>query len=304
MLFDLYRGISMLEDIKLIMAGHFYVKQGWVYGPVQNTCHQIVYFPAGSSTKYVSQAKTIVLNKPCIIITPPGERHSYEFDPDHPVEHIFITFSWESEKDASDDLLGCNESLCLHSVEETFVPTLIKQILYLSSKKVYLWDKRCKLLLASALAELEGLRGMNTNTHAPIMDTQRSLPIHKALDYIDEHLSQPITVAEIAEEIGWTHAHFTRKFVQHTGITPQKAILIRRIERACQMLVQETRSISQIAYEVGFQDVHYFYRVFKKIKGITAAKYREKFSSPHLQHLSVTEELQTSYPVNRYFYND
>ncbi|CAG7614416.1 helix-turn-helix domain-containing protein [Paenibacillus allorhizosphaerae] len=289
------------ERIRLIVAGDFIVKPGWIYGPVCYHNHQIVYFPVGTETKYVCSNKTIVLNKPCIIITPPGETYSYEFDKSQPVRHLFITFYWEAGTD-NHLTQPPNESVCLHSVEETFVPLLIKQILYLSNKKVYLWEERCKLLLASALAELEGLKGMPSSKFAPISDTKHSLPVLKALDYIDRHLTEPITVDRLAQEAGWSHEHFTRKFVQYTGMTPQKAIIKRRIERACQLLVQEKWNISEIAYAVGFQNVHYFYRTFMNMKGMTASQYRQKYSSPQLKHLSPVNELEESYPLNHYYY--
>jgi AraC-like DNA-binding protein len=193
-----------------------------------------------------------------------------------------------------------NESVCLDSVEETIVPLLMKQILYLSHKKSYLWEERCKLLLASTLAELEGLKGMQFARSAPISDTKHSLPVLKALDYIDRNLREPITIAQLASEAGWSHEHFTRKFVQYTGMSPQKAIVKRRIERACQLLVQEKWNVSEIAYTVGFQNVHYFYRTFMNVMGVTATQYRQKFSSPHLKHLSPVNELEASYPLNQY----
>ncbi|WP_051251383.1 helix-turn-helix domain-containing protein [Paenibacillus harenae] len=302
MSFDLIRSTVDFGRIRLMMSGDFIVKPGWVYGPVRHQYHQIVYFPTGTDTRYVCSNKAIVLSKPCIIITPPGETYSYEFDKSHPVRHLFITFYWERDLSDENNSLPQNESVCLHSVEETFVPLLIKQILYLSSKKVYLWEDRCKLLLASALAELEGLKGMPSSKFAPISDTKHSLPVLKALDYIDRHLNEPITITRLAQEAGWSHEHFTRKFVQYTGMSPQKAILRRRIERACQLLVQERWNISEIAYAVGFQNVHYFYRTFMNVKGMTASQYRQKYSAPNLKHLSPVNDLDASYPLNHYYY--
>lgn len=299
---DLMRSTFDFDKIRLIMSGDFIVKPGWVYGPVRHRYYQIVYFPSGSETRFVCSNKSIVLSKPCIIITPPREHYSYEFDKHQPVRHLFVTFYWDGGSADEASTVPQHESVCLNSVEETFVPLLLKQILYLSNKKVYLWEDRCKLLLASALTELEGLKGVPSSKLAPISDTKHSLPVLKALDYIDRHLKESITIAQLAQEAGWSHEHFTRKFAQYTGISPQKAILQRRIERACQLLVQEKWNISEIAYAVGFQNVHYFYRTFMKEKGMTASQYRDKYSAPHLKHLSPVNDLETSYPLNHYYY--
>jgi AraC-like DNA-binding protein len=291
-----------LERIQLVMSGDFTVKPGWVYGPIHYDNYQVVYFPIGSETRYIGSNKATVLSKPCVLIVPAGETVTFEFDKSRPVRHLFITFNWEKGPFDSRQLAVQPESVCLQSVEETFVPLLMKQIMYLSNKKVYLWEKRCKLLLASALAELEGLQGMPNAKAAPVSDTKHSLPVLKALDYIDRHLEEPITVAQLAREAGWSHEYFTRKFVQYMGMPPQKAIVQRRIERACQLLVQEQLNISEIAYAVGFQNVHYFYRAFANAKGMPASRYRQTYSAPHLKHLSPTGDLEASYPLNRYFY--
>lgn len=301
MSFELIHSAFDFQRIRLVTSGDFIVKPGWVYGPVHHKDHQIVYFPVGSETRFVGSNKSIVLSKPCVIIAPPRGLYSYEFDKSKPVRHMFVTFHWEQEQ-AMDNTAEPHEPVCLHSVEETFVPMLLQQILYLSNKKVYMWEERCKLLLASALMELEGLKGAPSSKLAPITDTKHSLPVLKALDYIDRHLKEPIKIAQLAEEAGWSHEHFTRKFVQYTGISPQKAIVQRRIERACQLLVQEKWNISEIAYAVGFQNVHYFYRTFMNVKRMTASQYREKYSAPNLKHLSPVNDLVTSYPLNHYYY--
>lgn len=194
------------------------------------------------------------------------------------------------------------ESVFVQSIEETFVPQIIQQIMQLSNKKVYKWEERCKLLLLSALAELEGLAGLPSANPVQVTDTKHSQPVWKALDYIDRHLSEPIAVAQLAEAAGWSHEHFTRKFVQYTGMSPQKAILLRRVERACQLLVLGELNISEISDTVGFQNTHYFSRAFKRLKGITASEYRQKYSTPNLQHLSPAKEWEASYPLNHYFY--
>lgn len=298
--FDLIQSTFEFGAIRLIRSGDFVIKPGWVYGPISHENYQIVYFPVGTETRYVWADKSVVLSKPCVIITPPGETHSYEFDKSQPVRHLFVTFYWDRGISEYPKLSQQNESVCLNTVEETFVPMLMKQILYLSHKKIYLWEERCKLLLVSALAELEGLKGMRSSRSVSISDTKHSLPVLRALDYIDRNLKEPITIAQLAQEAGWSHEHFTRKFVQYTGMSPQKAIVKRRIERACQLLVQENRNISEIAYSVGFQNVHYFYRTFMNVMGMTATQYRQRFSSPHLKHLSPVNELEASYPLNQY----
>jgi len=300
-LWEQIQSVIDFRRIQLIGSGDFIVKPGWVYGPIRHRYRQIVYFPNGTETRYVCSNRSIVLSKPSIIITPPGEEHAYEFDPKQAVRHLFVTFSWGQESEGEELPELGEQSVYLQSVEETFVPFLIKQILYLSNKKTHLWEEQCKILLASALTELEGVKGASPTKLALHSDTKLSLPILQALDYIDRHLAEPISIEKLAQEAGWSHQHFTRKFAQYMGVSPQKAIIRRRIERACQLLLQEKGTISEIAFSVGFQNVHYFYRTFMSVKGMTASRYREKYSAPHLKHLFPVKDLETSYPLNHRF---
>ena len=61
-----------------------------------------------------------------------------------------------------------------------------------------------------------------------------------------------------------------------TGTTPVKYLLTYRIERAARKLLSTDESITQIAYDCGFNDLSYFIKTFKDIKKITPKNYRKK----------------------------
>ena len=70
-------------------------------------------------------------------------------------------------------------------------------------------------------------------------------------------------------------AHFTRKFKEIMGITPQEFIIKTKMERAQQILVYTDKSIADTAFEVGYDDTNYFSRLFKKQFHITPTQYRK-----------------------------
>lgn len=102
------------------------------------------------------------------------------------------------------------------------------------------------------------------------------LKLRQAVTYIQEHLEQDLTLAEIAEVTGMSMYHFSRLFKQSTGFAPHQYVLNCRIEKAKKLLTRTEHSIDQICQQVGFQSQSHFTYVFRKSIGTTPKVYREK----------------------------
>ncbi len=97
--------------------------------------------------------------------------------------------------------------------------------------------------------------------------------LKQALDYIQAHLNEDISLDAIASAIGISRYYFCTQFKQSMGIAPYEYVLHQRIERAKQLLRGNKRSIADIALEVGFADQTHFTRHFRKLTGVTPAKF-------------------------------
>lgn len=91
---------------------------------------------------------------------------------------------------------------------------------------------------------------------------------------ITERPGQPHPIAELAHEAGYSPDHFARVFKQTIGISPQAYVIRVRIDRAKQLLVESSLSISQIADVLGYEDLFFFSRQFKSKTGKTPRAYR------------------------------
>lgn len=85
-----------------------------------------------------------------------------------------------------------------------------------------------------------------------------------------------ISLDDVVRHVGMNKSAFCSFFKQSTGKTFTTYLNEYRIELACQLLEQEYISISEICYHVGFTDIPYFNRVFKKYKGCSPSQYRCK----------------------------
>ena len=98
--------------------------------------------------------------------------------------------------------------------------------------------------------------------------------LQKAIDLVEEHLEDDEFSVEIfSEKIGLSRRQFYQKIKSITGLTPTEFILNIRLKRAALLIAEKTGSISEIAYSVGFNNLSYFARAFKKQFGVTPSKY-------------------------------
>ena len=100
--------------------------------------------------------------------------------------------------------------------------------------------------------------------------------IKPVLEYMRQNISEPIRLEALAKQCSVSSAHFCRLFRQITGTTPGQYLTTLRLHQAAALLRRTDRSISQIAAEVGFDDVGYMSRCFKKQFGMTPTQVKRQ----------------------------
>jgi len=97
--------------------------------------------------------------------------------------------------------------------------------------------------------------------------------------WIAEHYATPNPVARMVANSGLSERTFKRRFRAVTGYAPVEYVQAVRIEEAKQMLETTDDPTDAIAHEVGYEDVAFFRRLFKRKTGVTPARYRQRFQS-------------------------
>lgn len=100
--------------------------------------------------------------------------------------------------------------------------------------------------------------------------------INAIVSRITDHLAEPLSAADLAQELGMTESRFSRFFRRATGNTFTDFVNLVRVNRACQLLMETDRYITDIAYDVGFNNMANFNRRFLDIKGMTPSEYRKQ----------------------------
>lgn len=97
-----------------------------------------------------------------------------------------------------------------------------------------------------------------------------------ALQYIEDHYCDPITIQDIADHLGINRSYLHRVFKSFTGVSIQNYLLDYRIRQACILLKNTDLSIRVIAHSVSFIDPLYFSRLFRQKMGVSPSEYRKE----------------------------
>ncbi len=97
--------------------------------------------------------------------------------------------------------------------------------------------------------------------------------------YVEEHIDDNLRSEEAARRIGMSRSYFSTKFKEMTGETFHNYVVSRKMNAAAQRIREGVKNITQIASELGYDNFHYFAKVFAKEYGCTPAEYRNKIKN-------------------------
>lgn len=102
-------------------------------------------------------------------------------------------------------------------------------------------------------------------------------PVQQAKQYIQKHYAQEITLSEVGREVGLTPAYLSTLFKKETGQSFLDFVTETRIQAAGNLLLNTQETLETITEAVGYSDVKYFCRTFKKKMGLSPTEYRKLY---------------------------
>lgn len=254
----------------------------------QITYHQaeeweLSYIITGSGTRVLGNVVE-TFSSGEVILLPPNMPHGwyfneYDHDEDGKIENITIIFS----------------SATLQKLAHTFPETAAavaamsqyRQALTFNGNSLLLLQQKLKqMLLQNNLEQLASLLQLlsiitsSAEKRGIGYFNKRSKTVTKLQDvsrYIVHNYQRKITLDEVAKYLGMNRSSFCTFFKREKGKSFFTALNEYRIDCSCLMLRQTNMPIADICYAVGFDDVPYFNRTFKKLKGKSPKDYRQKF---------------------------
>ena len=283
------------------------VYDGWHLNERVIFDYEIIYIMSGSATvtvgseAYEAQQGDLFFLKPLIphSITPrpgtPFRQPHIHFDMFYQdnSEDVYVSF-WNRDELGSDIRLARDDGYWLSALEipDKIVvedPACVEGLMMKIIDRAESPDPVDALLNNAYLLELLAylFGGIVKKRDREALDAVDVAEIEEYLDrarlYILDHINRSITTEEVAREAGFSKRYFAKVFKERYNQSPITMHARLRMERAKQMLIYSSMSVTAVAQELGFDNIHAFSRSFKEMYQLSPKAYRQK-------HAVVTDE--------------
>ncbi|WP_130617274.1 AraC family transcriptional regulator [Dyella amyloliquefaciens] len=127
-------------------------------------------------------------------------------------------------------------------------------------------------LAAALAARLLALQSQHRRPQAPVPRALPTWRLNQVIEYIEAHLDQDLTLAELAAVAGFSVSHFKPLFREAVGKPAHRFVLERRVERARWLLQEARGSITEVAIEAGFAHASHMARCMRQVLGVSPSQ--------------------------------
>ena len=212
----------------------------------------------GSLNYYVDNEKYIVNSGNAIFIKSGSYRQRDEIT--EKCEYVSFNFTDEP-----------NESMDLPIFLNNVLTGEIRQLIFCADKIIDKQYENCNFLISKLLSCLLELIKVYNNKK------EENLLVKKIKTYIRNHITEKITLKDIGNATFFSPVYCEVVFKKETSMPIISFVTDSKIEEAKLLLLENSSSISKISENLGFEDMNYFIRVFKKKTGMTPLQYRKQF---------------------------
>jgi AraC-like DNA-binding protein len=127
------------------------------------------------------------------------------------------------------------------------------------------------------LSKCEGIRTLASTSYAKVAVQDDSRRILKVKNFIAQNYMDELRLNQLADIAGMSPSAFSRFFKLHTGRNLSDYIIDIRLGYAARLLVDTSRSVSEISFDCGFNNLSNFNRIFKRKKSCSPTEFRENY---------------------------
>ncbi len=204
-----------------------------------------------------------------IMIIKPNVLHRAIFCDDYRYERVVIYFDERSisDENLSKELSKQKGGVSLPSTAAKRIFNLVNILLNETEKDIY-YESYVSAVLTELLVVLFRNQKKNDGNYAGVK-------FEKIIDYVKKNCREEIMLSNVAEKFYLSEAHLSRVFKKNTGFTFTQYINYQRVIFSQGLLTKSDKSIGEIAFESGFENLTHYGRVFKQLVGCTPSEYRK-----------------------------
>ena len=243
----------------------------WKHGRVLDE-FQFVYISSGTGT-FESESNPAVRVEPGhAFLLFPGVWHRYTPDPQIGWREHWIGFSpvMAQHVGASAVFLSAKNPILKLNAEDTVLAAFSRVMQSIRTNR-----PAVQQILAGATSYLLGLF-YSAQQAQPAAEAQNPNAIETAIARIHTDFAGEVNMKLLAEEIGVGYSWFRHTFAVHTGLSPLQYLLELRLVRARKLLAETKLAVKEIAMQTGFEDEHYFSRLFRRKLNLTPGQFRKR----------------------------
>ena len=229
-----------------------------------------IYYLAKGRMRYIISDKLFDVRSGDVVLIPANVLHNTSYD-DEVTERLLINF--DSSFISKNELLSLFSKGVIHLSDSSRFDFegLYKKI----GDEIGRSDDYSKDLISQYLTEMLIIFLRNDSASAPKKLDGYSLIMQDAVDYINQSYGSDLSLDTAAKRASLSKSFFSKKFKEVTGFGFSEYLTLVRIKNAERMLSEGKLSVTEIAFECGFNDSSYFAATFKKLIGSTPKKYEK-----------------------------
>lgn len=132
------------------------------------------------------------------------------------------------------------------------------------------------LELLERLSHRKDYKTLSTLPPQSCKSVDRLKAVERVIQYVYKNHATDIRIDSLASRLGMSNDSFSRFFARNTGTSFTRFLNDVRVAHACELLSSSDRPITEICFDVGFNNVTYFNRRFRQIKNLTPSEYRKR----------------------------
>lgn len=236
---------------------HIYTERS--FEPHFHKNYELIYSFYGNVTIFVNNL-SIELTKGELLLISPYATHSFSVDSSSRIWVGVFSPEYILHFSSRQKFMQYSKFCCEKNIENFLIDYLFNKnipALYIAKSCLYMICNECE-------------------KNASIIEKRGKLDFKsRVIDYLSKNLAESITLSDAAKALNYEYHYFSKLFSQHFNLPYTQFVHILRNEYACELLLDETKSIAFISGACGFNSIRNFNRIFKASNGKTPSEYRK-----------------------------